>query len=170
MEQLYQQVILDHYKNPHGKGLAELDTNQLGGESHQVNPTCGDEVTMRVQFTGDGAQRTISSVTWDGQGCSISQASISVLVQLVEGQSVSDVEHVADVFRQLMDTRGKGFPADDEATESKEDLLDDANAFTGVSKFPARIKCALLGWSALRDTLASTGASADAHAQGIKHC
>jgi nitrogen fixation NifU-like protein len=170
MEQLYQQVILDHYKNPHGKGLADADPIALSGLSHQVNPTCGDEVTMRVHFSGDGGERTVQSVTWDGQGCSISQASISVLVQLVQGQRVADVEHVAEVFRELMDTRGKGFPVDDPSAEEKEDLLGDANAFTGVSKFPARIKCALLGWSALKDTLASTGASAEAHEQGINHC
>jgi len=157
MEQLYQQVILDHSKTPNGRGLVELAPEALGAESHQVNPTCGDEVTMRVSFTGEGEQRTVSKISWDGQGCSISQASISILTQLVEGHTVAEAEEVAEVFRELMDTRGKGFAEHDDHALSKEDLLGDATAFTGVSKFPARIKCALLGWSALRDTFAQTG-------------
>ncbi|WP_435299956.1 Fe-S cluster assembly sulfur transfer protein SufU [Timonella sp. A28] len=161
MEQLYQQVILDHAKHPHGKGLVEIGAGTLGGESHQVNPTCGDEVTMRVSFSGEKDNRTISQLTWDGQGCSISQASISVLAELVTGKTVTEAEHVAEVFRELMNTRGKGFPLDDDSADVKEELLEDATAFTGVSKFPARIKCALLGWSALRDTFAKTGVLTD---------
>jgi nitrogen fixation NifU-like protein len=156
MEQLYQQVILDHSKHPTGKGLVEL-LEGIGAESHQVNPTCGDEVTMRVSFAGDESSPTISQLTWDGQGCSISQASVSVLTQLVEGKTVEEAEQIAEIFRELMDTRGKGFGESDEAAEAKEDALGDATAFTGVSKFPARIKCALLGWSALKDTFAKAG-------------
>ncbi len=167
MEQLYQQVILDHSKHPNGKGLVDLTDDLLGGESHQVNPTCGDEVTMRVMFEGTGGDRTISKVSWDGQGCSISQASISILTDLVEGKKVSEAEAVAELFRDLMNTRGKGFADDDAEAEDKEDQLGDATAFTGVSKFPARIKCALLGWSALRDTFAKTGALADAQAATV---
>lgn len=157
MEQLYQQVILDHSKWPTGKGLIELDPALPGGESHQVNPTCGDEVTMRVNLAGEGEDQIVSSVTWDGQGCSISQASISVLTQLVVGKKVSEANEVAAIFRDLMNTRGKGFSADDPESEAKEDRLEDATAFTGVSQFPARIKCALLGWSALKDTFVQSG-------------
>lgn len=161
MEQLYQQVILDHAKRPTGKGLVDLDPDLLGGESHQVNPTCGDEVTMRVNLSGQGEDQIVSAVTWEGQGCSISQASISVMTELVLGKKVSEANEVAATFRDLMNTRGKGFPEDDESSEAKEDLLEDATAFTGVSKFPARIKCALLGWSALKDTFAQSGVLSD---------
>jgi len=127
MEQLYQQVILDHAKFPHGKGLgAAGDLHLHTGESHQVNPTCGDEVTLQVDLDAQGIVR---DVRWDGQGCSISQASVSVL-----------------------QTRGAGL--DDDAEET----LGDATAFTGVAKYPARIKCALLGWAALTDALIKTGA------------
>lgn len=172
MEQLYQQVILDHSKRPKGKGLTELVEGLAGAESHQVNPTCGDEVTMRVSFSGAadadgvagaGGVPVIEKLTWDGQGCSISQASISVLTDLVEGKTVAEAEEIAEVFRQLMDTRGKGFALDDDTADDKEDMLGDATAFTGVSKFPARIKCALLGWSALKDTFAQTGVLTHTH-------
>lgn len=156
MEQLYQQVILDHSKFPKGKGLQELIEGHAGAESFQKNPSCGDEVTMRVSFTGSADDAVIEQLTWDGMGCSISQASISVLTDLVAGKTVAEAEEVAELFRQLMDTRGKGFP-DDEHLEEKEDALGDASAFTGVSKFPARIKCALLGWSALKDTINKAG-------------
>ncbi len=144
MQALYQQVILDHYKTPHGKGLQDAAAGSACGESHQVNPTCGDEVTLRVEV--DGQQ--ITGLSWDGQGCSISQASLSVMTELTQGASVADAERLGEVFRDLMNTRGKGLDDDD-----AEDLLGDAVAFTGVSQFPARIKCALLGWSALRDAL-----------------
>ncbi|MHA7132724.1 Fe-S cluster assembly sulfur transfer protein SufU [Oerskovia turbata] len=152
LEQMYQQVILDHAKSPHGRGFVAVADGHVHGESHQVNPTCGDEVTMRVEFdTADPAAPTISRVSWEGQGCSISQASLSVLTDLVTGAPVAQSEHLGEVFRELMQSRGKGL--DDE----REDELGDATAFTGVSQFPARIKCALLGWAALRDTLATSG-------------
>ncbi|GAA1410828.1 MULTISPECIES: Fe-S cluster assembly sulfur transfer protein SufU [Oerskovia] len=158
LEQMYQQVILDHAKSPHGRGFVELSEGHLHGESHQINPTCGDEVTMRVEFdTADPQSPTISSVSWEGQGCSISQASLSVLTDLVTGAPVAESEHLGDVFRQLMQSRGKGLDDD------LEDQLGDATAFTGVAQFPARIKCALLGWAALRDTLATSGVLTDAH-------
>lgn len=151
MEALYQQVILDHSKRPNGKGLVEA-SGPLAGESHQVNPTCGDEVTMRVQFAQDEAGRkVIERISWEGEGCSISQASLSVLTELVTGTDIERGEHLGETFRQLMQSRGKGLD------ESLEDELGDATAFTGVSQFPARIKCALLGWAALRDTFATSG-------------
>lgn len=144
MEQLYQQLILDHAKTPHGKGLAE----GAAAESHQVNPTCGDEVTLRVHLGAQGVEK----VSWDGQGCSISQASISVMSELVTGGSVATAEELGETFKALMRTRGAGL--DEEA----EDRLGDATAFTGVARYPARIKCALLGWMALHDALVQAGA------------
>lgn len=152
MEQLYQQVILDHARTPVGRGLVDAAPGTATGTSHQVNPTCGDEVTLRVEVSPDGS--SLERVSWEGQGCSISQASLSVLSELVEGRPVTDAEHLGDVFRELMHSRGKGLD------EALEDELGDATAFTGVSRYPARIKCALLGWAALRDALAlSTAAS-----------
>ncbi|WP_066589298.1 Fe-S cluster assembly sulfur transfer protein SufU [Cellulomonas timonensis] len=152
MEQLYQQVILDHARAPHGKGL--LEPVATAGESHQVNPTCGDEVTLRVELdTSVPGSPRVERVSWEGQGCSISQASISVLHDLVTGAELGQVDDLAGTFRALMHARGAGL--DDEA----EDTLGDATAFTGVAKYPARIKCALLGWAALQDALIKTGAT-----------
>ena len=152
MEQLYQQVILDHSKKPHGQGLVDL-TAAFASESHQVNPTCGDEVTLRAQFTEtEDGRRVVESISWEGQGCSISQASVSVLHDLVVGNDLATVDQIGGTFRALMQTRGAGL--DDDAEET----LGDATAFTGVAKYPARIKCALLGWAALTDALIKTGA------------
>ena len=157
MEQLYQQVILDHYKAPHGRGLLDVDAAVACGESHQLNPTCGDEVTLRVAVAPGEAGPTIGSISWEGQGCSISQASLSVMTELATGTSVAEAESLGDLFRDLMATRGNGLEDD-----AAEDRLGDATAFTGVSKFPARIKCALLGWAALRDALVRTGTVGEA--------
>ena len=151
MEQLYQQVILDHAKHPHGRGLAVAPGGLQSGESHQVNPTCGDEVTLQVDVDDAGVVR---DVRWEGQGCSISQASVSVLHDLVVDQPVTTASELAGTFRALMQTKGVGL--DDEAAE---EALGDANAFTGVGKFSARVKCALLGWAALNDALIKSGAS-----------
>jgi nitrogen fixation NifU-like protein len=144
MEQLYQQLIIDHAKDPHGKGLAEGHA----AESFQVNPTCGDEVRLRVHLRDDGA---VERVSWTGQGCSISQASTSVMAELVEGLPVAEVEALGEDFKALLHTRGDGLD------EAAEDRLGDATAFTGVGRYPARVKCALLGWMALRDALAQAG-------------
>jgi len=152
MEQLYQQVILDHAKHPHGRGLAVAPGGVHSAESHQVNPTCGDEVTLQVDVDDSGVVR---DVRWEGQGCSISQASVSVLHDLVVDQPLATVGDLGATFRALMQTKGAGL--DD---EDAEDALGDANAFTGVGKFSARVKCALLGWVALNDALIKTGASA----------
>ncbi len=172
LEQLYQQVILDHAKSPHGRGLIDAGAGAVVGQSHQVNPSCGDEVTLRVELAdgvgadgdsggagaGGGAggaaagSSRVARVSWDGQGCTISQASISVLTDLVTGRSAAEAETLGALFRELMRTRGAGLD------EAAEDELGDAAAFTGVSKYPARIKCALLGWAALRDALVTAGA------------
>jgi len=149
MAQLYQQMIIEHAKDPHGRGLAE----GYDAESFQVNPTCGDEVRLRVHLAAGGAGPVLQRVSWVGQGCSISQASASVMSDLVAGRSVAEADALGEDFRALMHARGQGL---DEATE---DRLGDATVFTGVGRYPARIKCALLGWMALRDALvqATTG-------------
>jgi nitrogen fixation NifU-like protein len=143
---MYQEIILDHYRNPHHKGLRE----PFDAEVHHVNPTCGDEVTLRVRLSGDGAHPTVEDVSYDSLGCSISQASVSVMTDLVVGRPLDEALKAYDAFLALM--RAKG---DTEAlTEETEDVLEDAVAFQGVSKYPARIKCALLGWMAWKDATA----------------
>ncbi|ALG11586.1 Fe-S cluster assembly sulfur transfer protein SufU [Kibdelosporangium phytohabitans] len=137
MEQLYQEIILDHYKNPHGRGLRD----PFDAESFQVNPTCGDEVTLRVKLDGE----TVEDVSYEGQGCSISQASTSVLTDLVVGRSVGEAFKTLDAFTELMQGRGQ--------VEPDEDVLEDGVAFAGVAKYPARVKCALLGWMAFKDAV-----------------
>lgn len=145
MEQLYQQLILDHARERHGYGLRGEADAPATGESFQVNPTCGDEVRLRVQMSPDGA--SVADVSWEGVGCSISQASTSVLTDVVSGASLTEVTEFADLFAELMHSRGAGLGADGE------EQLGDAAAFAGVSKYPARVKCAMLGWMALRDAL-----------------
>jgi nitrogen fixation NifU-like protein len=140
MEQMYQQVILDHYKHPHHRGLRE----PFGAEVRHVNPTCGDEVTLRVELTDDGEQ--VVDVSYDGQGCSISQAATSVLTDLVIGQGVGDALKTVAAFNEMISSRGN--------VAGDEDVLGDGIAFAGVAKYPARIKCALLGWMAFKDAVA----------------
>lgn len=139
MEQLYQQVILDHSKQRCGEG--ELPAPH--GESFQVNPTCGDECT--VQLGLDGTH--ITELAWTGRGCSISQASLSLMHEMLHGRSVHHADHLGETFRELIHNRGQ------ELTAGKMEELEDLSAFTGVGKYSARVKCALLGWMALRDAL-----------------
>jgi len=146
LDQMYQEIILDHYKNPHGRGLRE----PFEAEVHHVNPTCGDEVTLRVHLRGSGTQARVEDVSYDGQGCSISQAATSVLTDLVVGRSVAQAFGTLDSFVELMQGRGQ--------VEPDEDVLEDAVAFAGVAKYPARVKCALLGWMAFKDAVARVGA------------
>jgi len=138
LDSLYQEIILDHYRRPHHKGLREPYDAQV----HHVNPTCGDEITLRVRLD-DG---TVDDVSYDAIGCSISQASASVLTDLVIGRPVPDALQVHDEFLTLMQGRGQVSP--------DEDVLEDAVAFAGVAQFPGRIKCALLGWMAWKDATA----------------
>ena len=135
VDALYQEIILDHYKRPHGAGLRD----PFEAEVHHVNPTCGDEVTLRVHLDGG----TVGDVSYDAVGCSISQASASVLNDLVVGTSVDDALAVLTEFQALM--QGKG------TVEPDEDVLEDGIAFAGVAQFPARVKCALLSWMAFKD-------------------
>ena len=144
MESMYREIILDHYKHPQHRGLpADFDA-----EVHHVNPTCGDEVTLRVRVT-DG---TIADLGWEGEGCSISQASTSVMSGLVVGKPIDEVISLQGKFLDLMQSRGEA-----ELSEADEDELDDAVAFEGVSKYPARVKCALLGWMAMKSAVAEAG-------------
>ncbi|QKG19520.1 Fe-S cluster assembly sulfur transfer protein SufU [Actinomadura verrucosospora] len=143
LEAMYQEVILDHYRNPLHKGLRE----PYEGEAHHVNPTCGDEVTLRVHLDGDGQDATVADVSYDAMGCSISQASASVMSDLIIGKSVKEAMAVGEEFLALMQSRGQD-------AEPNEDVLEDAVAFAGVSKYPARIKCALLAWMAWKDATA----------------
>jgi len=144
LDSLYQEIILDHYRDPHHKGLRE----PFEAEVHHVNPTCGDEITLRVHLVGD----TIKDVSYESEGCSISQASASVLTDLVIGRSIAEAEQKHQAFMTLMQSKGKAEP--------DEEILEDGIAFVGVSKFPARIKCALLAWMALKDATAqATGGS-----------
>ena len=139
MEQLYQQVILDHARLRSGAGTLE----HPGGESFQVNPTCGDECRVQVAMDHD----VLSSVAWTGRGCSISQASLSVMHQMLAGETFQRAEELGELFRRLMHSRGR------ELEGPEQEQLEDLSAFTGVAKYPARIKCALLGWMALRDAM-----------------
>ena len=143
MQSLYQEIIQDHYKAPHHAGLRE----PYEAEVHHVNPTCGDEVTLRVHI----ADGIVEDVSYDAEGCSISQASTSVLTDLLIGAKVEDAMRIHDTFLELMQGRGQ--------VEPDEDVLEDGIAFAGVAKFPARIKCALLGWMAWKDATASAVAA-----------
>ena len=146
LDALYQEIILDHYKNPHGKGLRD----EFEAEVHHVNPTCGDEVTLRVHLDDapDGTKR-VEDVSYDALGCSISQASASVLYDLVVGKTVDEALAVHEEFLALMQGKGE--------VEPDEDTLEDGIAFAGVAKFPARVKCALLSWMAWKDATVQAG-------------
>jgi nitrogen fixation NifU-like protein len=138
LEAMYQELILDHYRHPRHAGLRE----PFDAEVHHVNPTCGDEVTLRLRLDGD----TVTDVSYEGLGCSISQASTSVMTDLVTGRTLAQAMETGDAFLALMQSRGQGEP--------DEELLEDAVAFVGVAKYPARVKCALLGWMAFKDAAA----------------
>jgi nitrogen fixation protein NifU and related proteins len=143
LSQMYQEIILDHYRNPHGAGLRE----PFDAESFQINPTCGDEVTLRVALKRDSTgEPVVADISYDALGCSISQAATSMLTDLVVGCTVADSMHIVGAFKHMVQGRG--------AVEPDEDVLGDAVAFAGVAKYPARVKCALLGWMAYQDAVA----------------
>lgn len=147
LDQLYQQVILDHHREKHGHGLRDItrpghaDDVALG-ESRQYNPLCGDEITLRVALTGTGqtATITVADVSWDGDGCAVSQASASMLHDLLTGVSLTEAEEVVAAFRSMIRSRGKD--------DGDPELLGDATALHGVGKHANRVKCAMLGWTA----------------------
>jgi nitrogen fixation NifU-like protein len=142
LDSMYQEIILDHYRNPHGRGLRE----PFEAEVHHVNPTCGDEVTLRVHLEGEGRDAKVVDVSYDAMGCSISQASTSVLNDLVVDHTVGEAFDTLAAYQEMVQGRGK--------VEPDEDVLDDAVAFAGVAAYPARVKCALLGWMAFKDAVA----------------
>lgn len=135
LESLYQEIILDHYKNPHHKQLH----SPYDVEVHHNNPSCGDEVTLRLSVE----EGVVASISWNGVGCSISQASTSIMCDLVSGKPKVQGLELERLFLELMQSKGN-FSGDIE-------VLEDAVAFSGVAKYPARVKCALLGWMAFRD-------------------
>ena len=137
LDSLYQDIILDHAKRRLNAGLRE----PFEAEVHHVNPTCGDEVTLRLHLDGD----VVRDISYDNQGCSISSASASVMSDLLIGKTVAETQPIYDAFLEMM--RGKG------QVEPDEDVLEDAIAFAGAAKLTARIKCALLSWMAFQDAL-----------------
>jgi nitrogen fixation protein NifU and related proteins len=139
LDSLYQEIILDHYKNPLNAGLRE----PYEAEVHHVNPTCGDEITLRVHLSGTDENAVVEDISYDAEGCSISQAATSVMTDLLIGKSVSEAMAVQEDFQTLMQGRG--------TVEPDEEVLEDGIAFAGVAKFPARVKCALLSWMAWKD-------------------
>jgi len=145
LESMYQDIILDHYRNPHHKGLRD----PFDAEVHHVNPVCGDEVTLRVTLKDVNGEPVVEDVSYDSLGCSISQASASVMSDLVIGKPVGEAMAISQAFLELMQSRGSR-----DAGDPDEGLLEDAVAFAGVSRYPARIKCALLGWMAWKDATA----------------
>jgi len=145
LQSMYQDIILDHYRNPHHKGLRD----PFDAEVHHVNPVCGDEVTLRVTLKDVNGEPVVEDVSYDSLGCSISQASASVMTDLVIGKPVTEAMTISQAFLELMQSKGSRVDG-----ESHEDVLEDAMAFAGVSKYPARIKCALLGWMAWKDATA----------------
>ena len=151
LDSMYRDIILDHYKHPQHRGLPD----DFDAEIHHVNPTCGDEVTLRVRVV-DG---TVKDLGWVGEGCSISQASTSVMSELVVGRPIDEALELQEKFLHLMQSQGQAELSDEDADE-----LDDAVAFEGVSKYPARVKCALLGWMAMKGAVADAVASTKANA------
>lgn len=151
LQQIYQEVILDHYKHPHHRGLRE----PFDAEVHHVNPVCGDELTLRVTLSADGER--VEDISYDGQGCSISQAATSVLTDQLIGLTVDEAMAVVSAFTEMVASRG--------TVEGDEDVIGDGIAFAGVAKYPARVKCALLGWTAFIAALAEAGAATTAAAR-----
>jgi nitrogen fixation NifU-like protein len=142
LESMYQEIILEHYRRPLHAGLREPFDAQV----QHINPTCGDEVTLRVTLKDAGSEPVLADVSYDTLGCSISQASASVMADMIIGKTVGEAMDVSEAFLKLMQSRGEADP--------DEDVLGDAVAFKGVAKYPARIKCALLGWMAWKDATA----------------
>jgi nitrogen fixation protein NifU and related proteins len=141
LEQMYQEIILDHYRSPHGAGLRD----PFDAESFQINPTCGDEIRLRVRLDGP----TVAEVSHETMGCSISQAAASVLTDLVVGRSVEESMRILAAFQEMAQGRGQ--------VEPDEEVLGDGVAFAGVARYPARVKCALLGWMAFKDAVVKCG-------------
>jgi nitrogen fixation NifU-like protein len=139
LSNMYQEVILDHYKSPRGKGLKD----PYDGQAHHVNPTCGDEITVQVKLSQD--KKKIESISYDGQGCSISQASASIMFEQVNQKSIEEFDQISDDFLKMMQGKGN--------YQGNEDLIGDGVSMIGVAQYPARVKCALLSWMAAKDAI-----------------
>jgi nitrogen fixation NifU-like protein len=139
LSNMYQEVILDHYKSPRGKGLKD----PFDGQAHHVNPTCGDEITVQVKLSSD--RKNIESISYDGQGCSISQASASIMFEQVNKKSIDVFNQINDDFLKMMQGKGN--------YQGNEDLIGDGVSMIGVAQYPARVKCALLSWMAAKDAI-----------------
>ena len=142
LQSLYGDIIQEHSRRPLHAGLREPFDAQV----QHINPTCGDEVTLRVTLNGGGAEPVLADVSYEALGCSISQASASVMADMIIGKTVGEAMAISEEFLKLMQSRGEGEP--------DESVLGDAVAFEGVSKYPSRIKCALMSWMAWKDATA----------------
>jgi nitrogen fixation NifU-like protein len=134
LDELYRELILDHYRHPHNKGKLDGATHAEG-----YNPLCGDEIELDVELDGE----TIEDIAFAGRGCSISQASASMMTDAVKGASVEDASRLAEAFRTMMT----------DADSEPDEALGDLEAFQGVAKFPVRVKCATLAWRVLEDAI-----------------
>ncbi|MGI9197286.1 MAG: Fe-S cluster assembly sulfur transfer protein SufU [Candidatus Nanopelagicales bacterium] len=141
MQDLYQEIILDHYRNPQGRGLRDPFEAQV----HHVNPTCGDEIDLRVHLDERDGVSVVADVSYESQGCSISQASASVLYDSVVGQPLPQALEAMARFQEMVQSKGE--------ITGDEETMGDAVAFAGVAKYPARVKCALLPWMAWKDAV-----------------
>ncbi len=141
MEDLYQEIILDHYRRPQGRGLRE----PFEAEVHHVNPTCGDEIDLRVHLEERDGATYVEDVSYAGQGCSISQASASVMYESLIGRSLDEALESLARFQEMVQSKGE--------IAGDEETMGDAVAFAGVAKYPARVKCALLPWMAWKDAM-----------------
>jgi nitrogen fixation NifU-like protein len=135
LDELYRELILEHYRTPRNRG--SLEQPKVVAEGY--NPLCGDEIAVEAQFDGD----VISDIAFNGRGCSISQASGSMMTEAVKGLSVEEARELAAAFTRLMT----------EPNSEPSDGLGDLEAFTGVARYPVRVKCATLAWHALRELL-----------------
>ena len=135
LEDLYKEVILDHYRTPRNKG--RLDPHDVALERN--NPLCGDEIELFLKFDGEN----LEGIAFDGKGCSISQASASMMTEKVKGLSVKDASELAETIKSMMAGEADGDP----------NALGDLVSLKGVVKYPVRIKCALLGWNTLVEAL-----------------
>jgi nitrogen fixation NifU-like protein len=149
LSNMYQEVILDHYKSPRGKGLKD----PFDGEAHHVNPTCGDEITVRIKLSQD--KKNIESISYDGQGCSISQASASIMFEQVENQTIEAFNSINEDFLKMMQSQGN--------YKGNEELIGDGISMIGVAQYPARVKCALLSWMAAKDAIIRAQGETNGH-------
>jgi nitrogen fixation NifU-like protein len=145
LEDLYREIILDHYRTPRNRGELE---SPPAFESRGHNPLCGDEITLYLMIDGEGEEAVVSDIKIGGQGCSISQSSASMMTQAVMGKPVPEVQALLRKFKTLL-----GIEGIEEQDGDAEVLLGDLEALQGVVKFPVRIKCAVLSWNTLAQAL-----------------